>query len=289
MNFTALATSPSLPASTAITFSISKIVNPPSTKPSNTFSVYSYLLGYLIESLTSGVTVTMTTPASLTASVVPNSAINGDSTYYLLFVTPSIAIPTGSILKFTIPSEVTLASPTCFVLSGTTTSIGCTYVGNVLSITTTSAMVTSTQYNFQVTGFTNPRTMTQSSSFGLTFYTSDNYIISQGTAAGIKNTAPNYITSLTSQVIVPAQSYLNGSQTILFTITTKNKLASTDYIYLAFPSVYTYEGTVPAGTSICTEPSSNYMCVPEAGNTDNVKITGSFSNQDTFSFHVQYY
>jgi hypothetical protein len=79
LNFTGLASSTALAAGTIVTFQISNIINPNSMKPSNSFSVYSFLQGFLIESLTSGVTVTMTTPASFTlVSVTANSQKNGD-------------------------------------------------------------------------------------------------------------------------------------------------------------------------------------------------------------------
>lgn len=48
LNFSGLASTAILPAGTNISFQISSIVNPSSTKPSNTFSVYSFLQGFLI-------------------------------------------------------------------------------------------------------------------------------------------------------------------------------------------------------------------------------------------------
>jgi hypothetical protein len=95
--------------------------------------------------------------------------------------------------------------------------------------------------------------------------------------------------TLTSSVTDPVQSYLNSTQTIKFTITTKNPLMSTDFILLSYPSVYTYTGVIPTTDSICSEPSSNYNCIPLTTNNLTVKITGNWNNQTSFSFHVKNY
>lgn len=48
LNFSGLASSSALAAGTTITFQVSSLINPGSTKPSNSFSVYSHLMGFLI-------------------------------------------------------------------------------------------------------------------------------------------------------------------------------------------------------------------------------------------------
>lgn len=248
LNFTGIGTF--ISKGTVVTFQISKIVNPSSTRPSSTFSLYTFLQGNLIESLTSGLTVTMTTPAAFTfATIVADSKINGDSTYYILSIMPSISIPSGSILRLTIPSNITLASPVCTNITGTSASLSCTLFSSILSIPVTD-LSNLVVYKYQISGFTNPRTMSNSGTFTLTCMTSDSsFRIAQATVSGITNTQANKIVTLTSQVTDPIQSYLNSSQTIFFNIVTKNPLQSSDYILLSFPSVYTYEG---ATSSVCT-------------------------------------
>lgn len=136
LNFSGLATSSALAAGTVVVFNISNIVNPSSTKPSNSFSMYSYLQNNLIESLTSGVTVTMNTTASFaTASVASSSKMNGDATSLILSVMPSVSLPVNGILRLTLPSDVSLTSPSCSNLTTTpTTALTCSLSGNILSI-----------------------------------------------------------------------------------------------------------------------------------------------------------
>jgi hypothetical protein len=234
----------------------------------------------------------MTTPAAFSlASITPNSNKNGDSTFYMISIMPSLSIPANSILQVTIPSDVTLsASPVCSNMTSTTSTLTCNYTSNILSLSLgTTALISGAVYSYQVDGFTNPRTMTTSGSFTIQCQTFDFYAISLGTATGIRNTLPNNLITLTSSVITPSQSYLNSNQTIRFTMTTKNALMSTDYIILSFPSVYTYIGATGTTTSICSEPSSNYNCLPDSSNNLTVKITGNWNNQTSFSFTVKDY
>lgn len=183
----------------------------------------------------------MTTPAAFTAAtIVADSKINGDNTYYVLSVMPSISIPTGSILRLVIPNNITLSSPVCTNLTATSSSLPCTLFSNILSITLTD-LSNLVVYKYQISGFTNPRTMSNSGTFNLSCLTSDSsFRIAEATLSGISNTQANKITTLTSQVTDPIQSYLNSSQTIFFNVVTKNPLQSSDYILLSFPSVYTY-------------------------------------------------
>jgi hypothetical protein len=207
LNFTGLATTTTINAGSLITFQVSSIINPSSTIPSNSFSLYSYSQGSLIESLTSGVTITMTIPATfIEATIAANSNINGDSTFYIVSIMPSVPLPVGSILKITIPTGVTLTSPVCTNLTSTSSSLTCTVFGSILSISmsSTDAISTSVLYKYQVSGFTNPRTMTTSGNFTFACYTSDNiHLVAQSSVLGISNTLPNKIVSLTAQVVNP--------------------------------------------------------------------------------------
>lgn len=179
LNFTGLATSSKIAEGTVVVFNISSIVNPGSTKPSSSFSLYTYLQNSLIESLTSGVTVTMSSSASFTsAAASSNSKINGDLTSLILSFMPSVPLPVNGILKLTLPAEVSLASPMCSNLTASpASSLPCNLSGSILSITLspTDPIATSVVYKYQISGFTNPRTMTTSGTFDLACYNSDGF------------------------------------------------------------------------------------------------------------------
>jgi hypothetical protein len=195
----------------------------------------------------------MTTAAPFTlSSVTPNSKINGDTTYYIISFMPSVSYLTNSTMVVTIPSDITLTNPTCTLLTGTSSTSSCNVSSNLLkiSLNSTTSLLNSILYQYQVQGFTNARIYTQTGNFSLTTYSSNNYLINTANLAGISNSQPNYIITLTSSVLSPTQSYLNSLQQIYFTLTTKNALIATDYIELTFPSGYNFTGST--STSVCT-------------------------------------
>jgi hypothetical protein len=210
---------------------VNNLTNPGSTSPSSSFSLASYLAGYLIENITSGVAINGLKPNSFTVvSLTPNNSINGNSSTYLLQFQSSIDYVAGSILILSLPSQVNLSSiPSCVAQQNIT--VTCTIIGGNLHIVVAQALLHAQVYSLSISTFTNPRTYTQSGSFNLTSYIYNlAALIDSSLISGLINTQPNIIKSITMSVIIPTQSYMASNQSSLFSVTTTNSLANTDYI-----------------------------------------------------------
>lgn len=268
-------------SATVLTIVVNNLTNPGSTNPSSSFALASYNAGYIIESISSGLALGASSPNSfVVASITPNNTMNGHTAMYTLQFQPSIDYAAGTMLVLNIPSQVSLSSPSC---SSPQFTVTCSLVGGSLEASVVPALTRNQSYTMNITGFTNPRTLTTSDTFTLTSYLSGKTAkIDSSTVSGITNTLPNAVKSLTSAMVSPSQSYMLSNQTVKFTVGTTNALASTDYLELTYPSGYTFVGS--GNSSVCTDLA--YSCIPASGNALKIKITGSFSMQSSFTFSV---
>lgn len=91
---------------------ITGLTNPPTTNPSSSFTISTADSStYLIETVSSGITVTMTSVSPLTSfTVVPLVLVNGAATSYKISVISTCPMSGSYILKATFPSECTVAT-----------------------------------------------------------------------------------------------------------------------------------------------------------------------------------
>lgn len=127
--------------------------------------------GYSIESISTGITVAMTGVNSLT-SFTPtlSSLVNGNSGGTLqISVAVSCGITSGGILKFTVPSDITLASSlTCSVGTLVSAVSSCSQTSNAVSatLTFTAGSVSSGQtFSFYINSVKNPGSTKPTGSF----------------------------------------------------------------------------------------------------------------------------
>jgi hypothetical protein len=124
-----------LPSGSNISLTISLINNPITTQTSNSFSIFSYdSSNYLIESIKTGIIITMTTPNLFNyINVASSSGKNGELSTYTLSINPLTRQPSGSIMIITIPTEINVTNNyQCFNGSSQLT---CIYSSPTLSIT----------------------------------------------------------------------------------------------------------------------------------------------------------
>lgn len=88
-----------------ISVTLSNIKNPMSTKPSSTLKFYTLYQETIIDSLTSGVLVTMETTHPMTGSLVPESTKVGDITNYLFSFQPFNILPKDISIIVTPPNS----------------------------------------------------------------------------------------------------------------------------------------------------------------------------------------
>ena len=93
---------------TILSFRIGGIRNPISLQPSSSFSILTKTgENYKIDSKSTGITMTMQTPSSITnASISITSKTNGAQTDYSFMLKASSPLEDGNILYIKVPSEV---------------------------------------------------------------------------------------------------------------------------------------------------------------------------------------
>jgi len=117
--------------------------------------------GYSIESLSTGITVTMTSTPDITSfTVTPTSKVTGDTTTYLIKVIAALPIISTDKITFTFPSEVTLPSSLSCTASSQITSVSCT-LSSTQTITSTltvsgGTVSAGTTFSFYVNNVQNP-------------------------------------------------------------------------------------------------------------------------------------
>ena len=111
-------------------FSLSNLINPSSTMPTTSFQVFYYNSNnLLIEYITSGLSIQMTTAANFAAlSLTPNSTVNSALTSLSVsFNVPSASYQNNSYLVVTFPTAISLTNIFCSTISS-----------NILAITSCS-------------------------------------------------------------------------------------------------------------------------------------------------------
>lgn len=101
-------------AGSTVAFSASQIQNPVSLQPSSTFAFETQTSGgYTIDTITSGITVTMTSVNNLVSvEIAPESLINAATTNLELKIVASSPLKNGDVLIVTFPSQVKAPSGT---------------------------------------------------------------------------------------------------------------------------------------------------------------------------------
>ena len=120
-----------LTPTTPFTVALTGFRNPRTTVATSTFEIYTYdATTYAISALTSGITLTMTTQATLTSMTVAKASnVNGETNVYTFTVTSPIPHYDTDKLTFTFPDDVVgPASTTCTEITNVLTVV-CTIPG----------------------------------------------------------------------------------------------------------------------------------------------------------------
>lgn len=279
-----------------VSFTLSGIANPTSTKPTGTFNLTSFYSGLLLEYLSAAVAVAMTTPMafgsiSLTAANLTANA----QTIYTISLSSLFAHTTGEVFMVTVPSELTLTTPDCTAVFGVG-SLTCSVSGSILTVNLTGSSI-GQLINFTVAGFLN-NWYTSTSTILVQSATSDanQYLIESGSAS-ISFQAG----SMGSSIVSDNQIVLLGQSTIKLTVNAPFPLSkATNSTGLSV------EVTVPA-TSLTSSPSgcttngtctynssiNGYKVTAITANSFPLLVTfsaqaGYFSTSDAFTIRINY-
>jgi hypothetical protein len=177
--------SSTIAASTLIEFIIQDVLNPPTLSESTSFTVQTLTSTtapiYLINSRTTGVTITNTLRGEITdATAVPTSESLNAITNYTITFTPTNSLPQSSSVLVGIPEEITVTTgPTmlCTSITYIEATLSCTYESANRVVTVSNGFIINSDYaaseiSFKLEGLTNPSTALTTESF--TIETKDN-------------------------------------------------------------------------------------------------------------------
>ena len=266
-----------LSAGTSMIIVLANVVNPGSTKPTSSLQVQTYYNSKLMEYMTTGLTVTMTTPTTLTfSSLTPTNATANGQTSYVLAVTFSQTHYSGDKIVLTVPTTITLNSGFTCTTTTSGLSVACFKQSTQdLAITVTSTGIY-TSITVTITNFQN-NWYSSSSSFPIkttTNDTSSTYYVEQGTAS-VTMTAAVLSTSYTPTNLLT----LLSSSTLSLRITSPFTISAPDptllKIDITVPSEFTPSATCTGSLtgSSCTLVGSVYTLTGLSLFTNTVNVT----------------
>ena len=184
--------SSNLSSGSLIIFSVSFILNPSSTKPSD--SIYIKIDdrdGTAISDTKNTVSLTATSGSIVSITISPDDSTIGSTTIYTFSLTPSDPIPSSGAILITAPSAVTLTNTSetkCYlVITGLNPNARCTITNN-RNLYITSAFTssyTSGSLSLKIDSIRNPTVSGPASDFTISSYTDSSfqYVISTGSYA----------------------------------------------------------------------------------------------------------
>lgn len=151
------------PGGSTIEFTVLDTKNPPSTEPSETFTVNTYTsTGYKIDKLDTGIFVTTSTAATITdITIIGDTARIAEETAYIIRYTPINTHPEGTELEIDVPSGFTLGTVTCTSELTLDAAMTCTKIDKKIIVqgaftATNSPVNPPSQIALRISGITNP-------------------------------------------------------------------------------------------------------------------------------------
>jgi hypothetical protein len=146
ITFPSIFLSQGVTGNTQITLKIARIfTNPISTESVSSFTIATYTsTNYLIDQLTSGLSVAMTTPADfISASVASSSVVNSAIANYTVQLTQISPMAASSKLNVVFPPEITPQANVLCIYINSSTAITCTVNSHTVSITLPASTIPS--------------------------------------------------------------------------------------------------------------------------------------------------
>jgi hypothetical protein len=288
-----------------ISFNLSSITNPTTTKASSAFSIKAYSKNNY-EILSNALLTFTAIPGVFTgASISSSSGITGDSAIYKISVTLVHKIPAGGIISVIFPQETSVFSITCPEAIGLSSPFTCSSSGvNVTFFGGFSSEKTSGTVILTVAGVRNPRT-TEPSSTAKVYSMNNGFIIDQiETGLSVTMTTPNILKSVS---ITQTSLVIGGKTDLIFTVTPFNPVYSGGTVQIFFPDTVIQPSTpsCEAGnqlTSVTCSKKENYieatltlssstldtafsLTIKECTNPKNSKVSETFK---LFTFYKTY-
>lgn len=234
-----------------LTFSATNPGEAITTSSLQVISYIDYLFDGIIDSTTSGLTITLGANqlADNSFFAQPTDATTQTTTSYTLSATLLDPIPAGGKIMLVFPSAITLTAPAVSSASFSTTTCSLSTTGNNITLSNCfSTSMTNLNFYVVISGITNPVSLAPTASFGIYTYGASSIINFKETGTTVTMTTLVLSSAFT---ITPSSTVVNAASAYKFTLTFHGSPASGDYLLL----------TLPAGMSVPGTPS----CSPTAG------------------------
>ena len=204
-----------LAAGSTISFSFQGLQNPETLQPTTSFTIITKTSdGYLIDGISSGVIVTMTSvPTFYHIQITPTSYNNYETTTYRFAITVRNPHYTGDYLEITFPLDIQFPNiPTCNPVSNLLAfTTVCVKSGQNLVVTpnfSPSTLPVQTVFIFDVPSCTNPLSLEPFSSFQIASYSSTNYKREETLTGLVFTTVANTISTISASPLdyVPGET-----------------------------------------------------------------------------------
>ncbi|CAG9333908.1 unnamed protein product [Blepharisma stoltei] len=260
-----------------LSFVLDGIKNPVTTQPSSTFQVFTIYDNTVIDSLTSGIIITMEVPHTMSGSITPSSYKVGDTASYQFLLQPFNPLPISTSILISPPSSWNFPSTIGCTSSGNNiSSISCTLQGSSLLLSLTLSSSSASQISLTVSSVINPSSTTPTNSFSLTTKSGSYLIDSISSDLALQMTTVGDLKQVT---ITPNDYGISIITDYSFVFITTNMVPSGGYLELLIPKSITI-------TSSTKCKSNNYVsCTLQGTNTLLVYLFSStfYAGQITFT------
>ena len=249
-------------AGSTIALKISQVfTNPTDTRVVSSFTIETFAVessvNYAIEGLFSGISVQMTTPATMssmgvTRSSSTNSATSVDYTIRLKQLTALIA---GNILYVTFPTDITLSSsPTCASLSAVV--LPCSLATSTqLKVTLAAAYSISSEFGVVVSGCTNPPSFAPLSS-AFSFLTQSASGLVEYAQGSLTSSLVNNVASAFADITFSFSPKIYGEATSVDLEITPSTRIVPSYLIVTLPSSFSTTAGISCTSWDCTSIAS---------------------------------
>jgi len=297
-SFATITISGNIPALTTLSITFSQVTNPDQAITTGSFSVYTYYdsgLDSLVDTITSGLTMTSTTNPIIpaTATVIPGSLITYQLTTYEFTATLPDPIPAAGSILVIFPPTITLDTVSLSASSFSNSGCSVTKSSNTVTISGCfSTIFTVSNISFTLSGIYNPPSLQPTSSFTL---------LTTGPLGNVNVINQSIVTMTTirsgaSLSVTPTNSTVNTMTTYTLSFSFQVPHLTGDYFLFEIPSSMEISSALSCsaasglGSASCSLSNATTIRVVLGGTVlGNISVTiQSIRNYDVTSTPISF-
>lgn len=243
-----------LTAASSVQINVASVTNPGQVLKTDSFAIATYYdsgMDSLVDSISSGLTITTVANPIFGMAVNPTSLVTGVTCNYVFTATLNDPIPQGGSLTISFPPSVTVGSPMLLAASFSIDTCILTPTSSTVTLTGcfATAIMSTLAVSITLSGITNPPSLQPTTSFGMS---------TTGTAGPVNSIANGVFltmyTAATSPVFTfrPVSTVVHSSSQYNLAITFACAHASGDYVLITLPNSMIFVNSPTLG---CTATS----------------------------------